>query len=55
MDLRVARPRQSRADALDLAREHYVYCADIVDQGVGTLSAMAALLLGNERWSFWWD
>lgn len=55
MDLRVARPPQSRAQALDLAREHYVYCADIVDQGVGTLSALAALLLGNEWWSFWWD
>jgi Domain of unknown function (DUF4253) len=55
MDVRVARPPQSRAQALDLAREHYVYCSDIVDQGVGTLSALAALLLGNEWWSFWWD
>jgi hypothetical protein len=55
MDVRVARPPQSRADALDLAREHHVYCADTVDQGVGTLNALAALLLGNEWWSFWWD
>ena len=55
MDVRVARPPQSRAQALDLAREHYVYCSDIVDQGVGTLSGLAAQLLGNEWWSFWWD
>jgi hypothetical protein len=55
MDLRVAWPPQSRAHALDLAREHYVYCSDIVDQDVGTLNALAALLLGNEWWSFWWD
>jgi hypothetical protein len=53
--LRVARPPQSRADALALAREHYVYCSDIVDQSLGTLSALAALLLGHEWWSFWWD
>jgi hypothetical protein len=55
MDLRVARPPPSRGEALDLAREHYVYCYDIVDQGLGTLSALAALLLGNAWWSFWWD
>jgi hypothetical protein len=55
MDLRVARPPQSRAQALDLAREHYVFCHDSVDQGVGTLSGWAALLLGHEWWSFWWD
>ena len=55
MDLRVTRPPQSRAEALDLAREQYVYCSDIVDQGVGTFSALAAVLLGNPLWSFWWD
>jgi len=55
MDLRVARPPQSRADALDLAREHYVYCSDIIDQGLGTYSGWAAPVLGNEWWSFWWD
>jgi uncharacterized protein DUF4253 len=55
MDLRVARPPQSREAALNLAREHYIYCADSIDQGVGTLSGWAALLLGHEWWSFWWD
>jgi hypothetical protein len=55
MDLRLARPPLSRAQALDLAREHYVYCPDSLKQGRGTLSSWAAQLLGNEWWSLWWD
>jgi hypothetical protein len=55
MNLRVAHPPASREDALDLAREQYVYCPDNVDQGVGTLSAFAAYLMGNTWWDFWWD
>jgi hypothetical protein len=30
-------------------------CSDIVDQGLGTFSGLAALLLGKEWWSFWRD
>ncbi len=55
MDLRVTRRPQSRAEALELAREHYIYCNDIVDQGLGTLSALAACLMANDLWEFWWD
>jgi hypothetical protein len=55
MDLRLVCPPQSPADTLDLAREHYVHCHDSGDQGVGTLSAWPALLLGNDWWSFRWD
>jgi len=55
MDLRVARRPQARAEALDLAREHYAYCNDIVDQGFGTLSKLAACLMANDWWGFWWD
>lgn len=55
MNLRVARRPASREDALDLAREQYLYCADIVDQGVETLSALAATLEANDWWFFWWD
>jgi hypothetical protein len=55
MDLNVTRPPQTRPEALDLAREHYVYCSDIVHQGLGTLSALAARLMGNAWWAFWWD
>jgi hypothetical protein len=55
MDLRVARRPQTRSEALDLAREHYIYCNDIVDQGLGTLSKLAACLMANDWWEFWWD
>ncbi len=55
MNLRVARRPVSRDEALALAREQYAYCSDIVDQGVGTLAALAALLMAGDWWYFWWD
>lgn len=54
MNLRAARPPENRDTALALARAQYSYCPDIVDQGVGTLSALAAILMG-EWWYLWWD
>jgi Domain of unknown function (DUF4253) len=55
MNLKVAHRPASRAEALDLAREQYAYCNDIVDQGVGTLSRLAACLAAHDWWFFWWD
>src|SRR5262245_6384758 len=55
MDLRVTRRPQTREAALELAREQYAYCNDIVDQGTGTLSALAASLKADPWWFFWWD
>lgn len=55
VNLRVARVPDTRDEALALAREHYVYCADIVDQGVGALSALAATYMKSRWWFFWWD
>ncbi|MGW4163005.1 DUF4253 domain-containing protein [Streptomyces sp. NPDC004788] len=37
------------------ALEHYAYCPDIVDQGVGSLEALAAGQLRAGSWYFWWD
>jgi hypothetical protein len=51
----IARPPNDRGAALSLAREQYWYCEDIVDQGVGTIAAHAASLLGARHWYFWWD
>jgi len=51
----VARPPDSKEQALELAREQYLYCPDIVDQGVGTIEALAATLLQGQYWYFWWD
>ena len=55
MNIRVARKPQTREEALSLAREQYEYCNDIVDQGVGSLSNLAAALMAHDWWYFWWD
>jgi hypothetical protein len=55
MNIRVATKPKSRDEAMALAREHYAYCNDTVDQGVGTLSNLAAALKSHDWWFFWWD
>jgi hypothetical protein len=55
MNLRAPRAPKTRAEAMDLAHEQYAYCNDIVDQGVNTMSALAATLMGSSWWYFWWD
>jgi hypothetical protein len=55
MNLRVARRPQTRAEALELAREQDLYSQDLVDQVAGTLSHLAADLMTHEWWFFWWD
>lgn len=51
----VARPPQDDAEALALAWEMYLYCSDIVDQGVGSVATLAQALRKSTRWYFWWD
>ncbi|MDN3639643.1 DUF4253 domain-containing protein [Simiduia curdlanivorans] len=51
----VERPPKTEAEAMALAWQQYYYCADIVDQGVETVTSLAASLLGNSVWFFWWD
>ena len=55
LNLRVARPPATREAALELAREHFAYCEDIVLQGTETLSNLAASLMAHDSWYFWWD
>lgn len=55
IDLRASRLPTTRSAAMALAREHYGYCPDIVDQGVGSLSSLAAILMASEWWYLWWD
>ncbi len=55
MGLRVQRRPETRDEALALAREIFAYCPDIVLQGTGTLSALAATLMVSDLWEFWWD
>lgn len=52
---RVKKPPKTRAESMRLAREQYLYCYDIVEQGTETIAALAASLLKAEYWYFWWD
>jgi hypothetical protein len=55
VEMAVERPPTTRAKALALAKEQYLYCGDIVTQGKNSIDALAADLLDGERWYFWWD
>ncbi|MGZ8702598.1 MAG: DUF4253 domain-containing protein, partial [Gaiellaceae bacterium] len=55
IELAVDRPIATQQEALVVAHEQYVYCADIVQQGTETIEALAAALLGATVWYFWWD
>lgn len=55
VEMLVSRPPQDRAAAIELAKQQYDYCGDIVDQGVGSIEGLAAGLLKASVWYFWWD
>jgi hypothetical protein len=55
IEFAVKNPPKTREAAMELAKEQYIFCNDIVDQGVGTVSALAATLLNSNYWYFWWD
>lgn len=55
IEFTVERLPDSPEDCARLAREQYIYCADIVDQGVGSVPTLAQALRGSSRWDFWWD
>ena len=44
-----------RAEVARVAREQTACCPDIVDQGVGTATALAKEQVHSHRWFFWWD
>ncbi len=55
IEFHIARPIETRDVAMRRAREQYLYCNDIVDQGTDTLEALASSLMGSAYWYFWWD
>lgn len=55
LECRVEKRPGNQNEALDLAWLQYRYCTDLVEQGVGTVSNLAAGLMGSEVWYFWWD
>jgi hypothetical protein len=55
VEFTVERPPRTQAEAMTLARQHFVYCRDIVHQGTNTIETLAATLLKAPVWFFWWD
>ena len=55
VEMYINKPPLTKEDAIALAKEQYLYCSDIVDQGTQTLSALAGNLLNGSAWFFWWD
>ena len=55
IEFAVSRPPRSAEESFALAREQFVYCDDIVHQGVGSLENLAAAVRGSSHWYFWWD
>lgn len=55
IEFRVSRPPRTLDDARQLAIEQYLYCTDIVEQGVGTVLNLQTSLVGSPNWYFWWD
>ncbi|WP_299973885.1 DUF4253 domain-containing protein [uncultured Pseudoteredinibacter sp.] len=55
IEAHIENPPTTQEEAMALALEQYLYCADIVDQGVETVANLAALLMNNHCWYFWWD
>jgi Domain of unknown function (DUF4253) len=53
--LAVGRPPRDLAAATAIAAEHMAFCPDNIWQGVGSIREYAPMLVGTERWYFWWD
>lgn len=51
----VCKPPTTQAEAMKLAWEQFLFCEDIVTQGIGTINKLAATLLNSPYWFFWWD
>jgi len=55
LEMAVLRQPVEPAEAIELAIEQFAYCPDIVDQGTETIEGLAAEIIGQPRWFFWWD
>lgn len=55
VEFSVANPPSTLEEASVLAREQFVYCADIVFQGVQSVDNLAKVLVNSSNWYFWWD
>ena len=53
----IEKPIDNEEQAWELAKEHYAFCPDRVDQGTntGTIGEVADCLSKSTVWYFWWD
>lgn len=54
VELAVSRPPATLEDARVLALEHFIYCPDVIHQGMRSLGNLAGALQNSPRWYFWW-
>lgn len=50
-----AKPVDNSDEVKKLAREHFIFCSDIVFQGVGNIKVLETMLKTSTVWYFWWD
>jgi hypothetical protein len=55
LEIRVKQKPTTKAEAIKLAKEMYIYCPDIVDQGIRTISNLASGLMESDWCFMWWD
>lgn len=55
LTLAVGRPPRDVRSATAIAAEHFAFCPDNIQQGVGSISEYARLLVNESLWPFWWD
>lgn len=55
VEFRVSKPPRTPEEAKQLAIEQYLYCTDVVEQGVGSLANLRGSLIDSPNWYFWWD
>ncbi len=55
MECIVKNPPSTKEEALELAKEQFFYCPDIVTQGAENIVQLAETLLNSRYWFFWWD
>jgi hypothetical protein len=55
LELLVPSPPMDPEEAATTALEQYAYCPDAVEQGVGSVPALAAGQVRSPSWYFWWD
>jgi hypothetical protein len=55
LEYTVSRPPATRESALQLAQEQFLFCGDLIHQGMGNVTNLAAILLNGRYWYFWWD